>query len=182
MKKIFGKISALAKFLLSQYIVRYAISSVIAFLIDYALTLLLNYLFVDVLHIKFGMEIAMLAAWLVSSNVNFNVNRYFVFRDSSPYFWAYMKYYGLAVFTFVFKSYVFIELLTRVCKLDIAIAKPIAETVMFVVTYIVQKLLVFTKKKKPGSPASESDAGAAENEKTTSEIDVQTQETENRYE
>ncbi|MBO4355579.1 MAG: GtrA family protein [Clostridia bacterium] len=137
------------------YIIKYAMSSVLAFVIDYILTIALNYLLVNVLHIKLGMEIAMFAAWVVSSNVNFNVNRFFVFRDSSPYFKAYIKYYALAALTFLVKSYVLIELFTRVFKIRLEIAKPIAETLMFIVTYIVQKFFIFTKKKKQQSLSEE---------------------------
>ena len=57
-------------------------------------------------------------------------------------------YYGLAIVSFSVKTFVLLELFVRVLKLSTWIAKPIAEAVMFIVNYFVQKKIIFKKKEK----------------------------------
>ncbi len=123
--------------------VKYLFSSCLAFAVDYVLHLYLN----DVIPLAASMEIGAFIAWCCSSIVNFTVNRSFVFHSSAPLKVALPEYYSLAIVVHLLKSYVILELLTRVLHIPLGIAKPIAEVVLFAGNYIIQKKFIFKKKK-----------------------------------
>lgn len=124
--------------------VKYLFSSCLAFAIDYALHLYLN----SVIPLAASMEIGAFLAWCCSSAVNFTVNRSFVFHSSAPLKVALPEYYSLAIVVHLLKSYVILELLTRVLHIPLGISKPIAEVVLFAGNYIVQKKFIFKRKKE----------------------------------
>ncbi len=121
---------------------KYLFSSVAAFVIDYILLLLLD----AVLPFEASMEVAAPIAWVVSSLTNFALNRNFVFRSNTPLLPALGEYYGLAGAVFLLKTYVLLELLTRLLRLPLSVAKLIAEVVFFVSNYFIQKNFIFKKK------------------------------------
>lgn len=125
---------------------KYLASSVLAFLCNYAVALVLeNFVFKDLV---FGVEVATTVAWVISSFLNFNVNRTFVFKSKGKYLLSCAEYYGLAVTVFLIKNFVFLELLVRVLRIPLWIAMPISEVVMYVSNYFIQKKLIFKKKAK----------------------------------
>ncbi len=134
----------MVKKLLSVKFIRYGISSLIAFAINYAILLLFKYEFGDM---TLNLEISATVGWIVSSNANFFINRIFVFRDKGRLAPAYFKYYGVAIPVFLIKNLGLLELLVRVVHIPTEIASPLAETLMFVITYFFQKLLVFRQNK-----------------------------------
>lgn len=150
-----GKISALSrktnpvvelvKKLLGAQSIRYIISSVIAFIIDYTVLLILEKLFSG---FTLAMELAAILSFAVSSQINFHINRLWVFKSSKSVLAEMGGYYGLAIVSFSVKTFVLLELFVRVLKLPTWIAKPIAEAIMFVVNYFVQKKIIFKKKEK----------------------------------
>lgn len=124
--------------------VKYLFSSCLAFAIDYVLHLYLN----SVIPLAASMEIGAFLAWCCSSAVNFTVNRSFVFHSSAPLKVALPEYYSLAIVVHLLKSYVILELLTRVLHIPLGIAKPIAEVILFAGNYIIQKKFIFKRKKE----------------------------------
>ncbi|MCD7771994.1 MAG: GtrA family protein [Oscillospiraceae bacterium] len=138
------KIKALIEKALSLQPIRYGISSVIAFVIDYTILLVVEWLLGD---FSLAMEVAAVAAFCVSSQVNFHINRRWVFRSEKS-MWAEMGgYYALAAVSFTIKTFVLMEVMTRVFLFPTWLAKSIAEVIMFVINFAVQKLLIFRKKK-----------------------------------
>lgn len=132
-------------------VLKFMMSSVAAFLINYVLVLIFaNLVFVSGRVRDFSMELSTLAAWPVSSFVNFMINRKWVFTSDAPFFKSFAEYYGLAVFSFAFKSYVLLEILNRLIGIPLAAAMPIAEVAMYVFNYFVQKRFIFKKRKKRG--------------------------------
>lgn len=129
--------------LLGLSTIRYIVSSVIAFIIDYVCILVLEGLFSE---IPAAMELAAVIAFLISSQVNFHINRLWVFKAKKSLLAEMGGYYALAAVSFCFKTFVALELLVRVLKLPLWIGKPIAEAVMFIVNYFVQKKLIFKKR------------------------------------
>ncbi len=142
---LFKLISRWWSLFLSSHILKYIFSSGLAFLVDYLLIMLLADLLGGVFP-NLSTEIAAIPAWIVSSLTNFTVNRGFVFRSKASLLPALGEYYGLAVVVFLLKTYVILELLTRVLFLPLGIAKPIAEVVFFVTNYFIQKKLIFKKR------------------------------------
>ena len=132
---------AFIKKLWASSAIRFALSSLLAFTIDYLLMLLLMRIFPSVPH-----EIILFITWCVSSITNFFVNRTFVFHSSAPLLPALGEYYSLAAIVFVLKTYVLIEILTRVLHIPVEIAKPIGEITFFIVNFMAQKFIVFKRK------------------------------------
>ncbi len=124
---------------------KYLFSSGAAFVIDYVLLILLD----SVLPIA-SMEIGAFCAWMVSSLTNFFLNRNFVFSSDALLRKALPEYYGLAGVVFVLKTYVVLEILTRLAGIPLKYAKLIAEVIFFVSNYIIQKTLIFGKRKNKG--------------------------------
>lgn len=122
---------------------KYLFSSGAAFVIDYILLLILD----SILPVA-SMEIGAFFAWIVSSLTNFFLNRNFVFVSDAPLRNALPEYYGLAGVVFVLKTYVVLELLTRLAGIPLKYAKLIAEVIFFVSNYIIQKMFIFRKNKK----------------------------------
>jgi putative flippase GtrA len=137
------KMKETIKKLFSLYIVRYSLSSVVSFLLNYGIALLLNQALSSLL---LGMEISMVVAWICSSHVNFFFNRSFVFSDVGKLFPAYVKYYALALPVFLLKNFGLIEFLTRITPIPFWAAMPLAEIIMFAITYLFQKKAVFIHK------------------------------------
>lgn len=121
---------------------KYLFSSGVAFVIDYALLILLD----GTLPIAASMELAAPAAWIVSSFTNFFLNRNFVFQSSEPLAVALPEYYGLAGVVFLLKTYVLLEIMTRLLHIPLTIAKLAAEVVFFVFNYFIQKKFIFKQK------------------------------------
>ena len=132
--------------LLSQQTVRYLISSCIAFAVEYVLLLLLNGVLGSVTVLS--MELAAVIAFICGSQVNFWINRRWVFRSEKSVLPELGGYYSLAAVSFSIKTFVLLELMVRVLTLPLAIAKPIAEAIMFAVNYFVQKKLIFRRREK----------------------------------
>lgn len=133
---------------LSLQAVRYFISSGIAFAIDYIILLVLERLFSG---LGFAMELSAVIAFAVSSQVNFHINRRWVFHSDKNILTEMGGYYALAAVSFSVKTFVLMEIMTRVLHLGTWLAKPTAEGVMYVVNFFVQKRLIFKRKKSESS-------------------------------
>lgn len=120
---------------------KYLLSSGVAFVMDYVLLL-----FFDRILPVASLEIGALCAWCVSSLTNFFLNRSFVFSSNVPLRIALPEYYGLAGAVFVLKTYVLLEILTRLAGIPLKYAKLIAEVVFFVSNYFIQKMFIFRQK------------------------------------
>ncbi len=138
------KIMSFIKRLLSAQSVRYLISSCVAFAVSYCVALALDAALGGVT--AFSVEAATAAAFIISSQVNFWMNRSWVFKSKKPPLPELGGYYSLALVSFAVKTYVFIEIMVRLLRLSLAIAMPISEAAMFVINYVVQKKLIFKKK------------------------------------
>lgn len=145
---------------------RFSMSAVAAFVIDFLLLLLFEYTigfaphlgaglasvvngFVGGMFPSFSLEnqsaellICVVAARIISSCVNFLINHKLVFRSSDHIGRAAVKYYLLVVLILI-ANFLIMNLLNVVIGLPIAGAKLITEVILFFVSYIFQKLLVF---------------------------------------
>ena len=109
---------------------KYLASSVAAFGVNYVLLLVLDKQIPSV----GSMELAALIAWIVSSFLNFTLNRKWVFRANGSYS----------------KTFGFLELLTRVLHLQLWFAAPLAEAILFICNYFIQKKWIFGRKNTEG--------------------------------
>lgn len=147
-----GKIGQFVEKIIKSTSVWYIASSVLAFVIEYVITLWLGSLLLASLSLGkiLSNDIAMSVAWICSSHVNFCVNRTLVFRSKSPALPAYLKYFALALPVFLIKSFGLVNMLLGLTRLPMWFVYPVAQAAMFVITYIVQKRYIFMKKKESG--------------------------------
>ena len=138
------KISSIINYIKNSTGIKYLFSSGVAFVINYVILVLLELWLSDAFLL--GAEVAMVCAWIVSSVINFLINRYLVFNANGNIIAEASKYYALAFPVFLIKNFGILELLYRVLKLKMWIAAPIAEAVLFVSNYIIQKKLIFKNK------------------------------------
>ena len=126
-------------FRIYKEILKFSVSSLIGFVIDIALFSLFVFLWSN--------EIAAnVVARVISASVNFTLNRTLVFKSKKPLLPALFEYALLAVFILVFNTLIlkgFLEL-----GIEAFWAKIITEVIMFTVSWLVQRLLIFGKKKE----------------------------------
>ena len=139
-------IKRLIEKLLAAQSVRYLISSCVAFAADYAVLLALNAVLSGATFLS--MELSAVISFAISSQLNFWINRRWVFHSEKSPLPELGGYYSLALVSFSVKTFVLLELEVRVLKIPLAIAKPLAEAVMFAVNYFVQKKIIFGRRRK----------------------------------
>lgn len=122
---------------------KFLCSSASAFLIDFILLLVLaEYLPFESAHLR--ESTAQVISWLVSSQYNFMVNHFLVFRKKGGYWKAMVQYYSLATVILFGK----VGTLLLLESWPLAVAKIFCEAAFFLVNYFVQKKLIFNRKKK----------------------------------
>ncbi len=120
---------------------KFLFSAVVAFLIDYVLLLAIAPLLP--LGKQLSRGIAKILAWVCSSQTNFHLNRLLVFQKSEGLWSAMLQYYSLAGVVLIGKV-VGVMVLSFV---PLWLANLICEAFFFLFNYIVQKKLIFKKKK-----------------------------------
>lgn len=118
-------------------LLRFAFSSLIASCMDFI-----------VFSLVFGWTGNILAAillgrFLVGSLLNYAINRRLVFRSGGGVLWSLLKYY-LALVTLSVISYLAIVLVIQQLGLGVLTAKILVETLLFAVSFSVQREFVFT--------------------------------------
>ena len=88
-----------------------------------------------------------ISARIISASVNFTLNYIFVFRSKKKVWKALLEYAVLAAFVLAVNT-TFVWLLTSKAGMYEVLAKIIVEGTMFIVSWIIQRLFVFRKKKK----------------------------------
>ena len=112
-------------------ILKFSLSSIISFIIDYFLCLLLVFTTRSV-------ALSNIVARIVSSLVNYNINKKVVFKGKSNN--SFIKYYLLVIFILVLNTIVLTILSSF---LNIAVAKLLTELILFTVSLSVQRKFIF---------------------------------------
>ena len=123
-------------------LLKFAASSGIATIIDYVLVLLLN-------AITGTLLFPVVAARLVSASVNFAMNRHVFEAKGTSLRRSAMRYASLAL-AVVAGSYIMLSVMTRV-GVPLWLAKIIADTTMYLVSYSAQSRYIFAPEKETAS-------------------------------
>ena len=131
-------------------IFKFSASSFIGFLVDYCMYAILLFaltLWGPLLGINYlqGIRVSNIASRIVSACVNFSLNRKFVFKSNDSLFRSAFKYFLLALIILVGNTFV-LEFLVCTLLIPSMIAKIITELVFFVLSWTVQRFLVFRRK------------------------------------
>lgn len=124
-------------------IIKFSISSLIAFLIDYGAFSLLQLV---PLPESYWVLCANIIARVISASINFTINYKLVFKSKDKVWLAALKYFALALFILGCNTGI-LWLLVDKAGLNKFVAKIAVEAIMFIVSWIVQRFFVFRKKK-----------------------------------
>ena len=119
-------------------ILKFSASSLAGFFADYAAFLILSLVSGSVIFSN-------ITARLISSTLNFSLNRRFVFDSDKPLAASALQYFTLAAFILAMNT-ALLTLLTAKLGVNVFIAKIIVECVMFIFSFLAQRTVVFKKK------------------------------------
>lgn len=123
-------------------ILKFSASSFIGFIVDYAAYSLLL--------LTGNLMLANIIARVISASVNFTLNRKFVFRSKGKLIPAAVKYFLLAA-AILFGNTLLLEFLVNTCGINQMLAKIITELTFFILSWSIQRLVVFKKHTGGGS-------------------------------
>ncbi len=127
-------------------IIKFATSSFIGFLIDYAIFCSLSYIFPDS---HAYILIANITARTISAVCNYILNCRFVFKEKQTIQSA-ISYFLLAVFILCMNNALLL-IYNSIPGLSLYLAKIFTELTLFIMSYIIQKKIVFHNKKNSRS-------------------------------
>ena len=125
-------------------VIKFSLSSLIGFLVDYAAFTLLTLIPVSWEHWTLACNVI---ARIISASVNFTINYKLVFKSKEKVWIAILKYALLAIFILGCNT-ALLWLLVEQAGMNKYLAKVIVEITMFITSWLVQRLFVFRKKKQ----------------------------------
>lgn len=128
-------------FRIYKNILKFSASSLLSFVIDYSLFTVLVKL------LAFPLSAGNVVARIISSIFNFFINKRFVFHNKDKIWKAALRYFALVAALLVLNT-VLLRLMVAYVLPDEMWSKLVVEVVMFFVSWTVQKMFVFKKKKK----------------------------------
>lgn len=133
--RIFRKCASLFKF---------ALSSGVSFLIDYV-----GYALMLQLTSGLGQSliISNITARVVSSTVNYTINRNLVFSHKGSISKSAVQYFGLAIFILVANTFL-LSVFVKNLGLPALLAKLFVEAILFVISWTVQRCFIFRKREQ----------------------------------
>ena len=124
-------------------VIKFSASSLIGFLVDYALFSLLTLIPTGWDHWVLACNIF---ARIVSASINFTINYHLVFKSQQKVWVAIIRYALLAIFILACNT-TLLWLLVEQAGWNEYLAKILVEVTMFIVSWLVQRLFVFRKRK-----------------------------------
>ena len=134
------------KNILSMNIIKFSCSSFVSFLADYAVYSLISLLLTDKVSFS-SITFANICARIVSSSLNFTINRKLVFRSNSNASKSAFQFFTLAATVLVCNSLV-LNFLTHIADINHYIAKIMTEMFFFIFNFSIQNFVIFKDKNK----------------------------------
>ena len=91
--------------------------------------------------------ISNVAARTVSSIVNYNINRRFVFKSKNAALKSAIQYFSLVALIIVGNTFL-LDIFVTYAKINRYIGKILTEAIFFYISYIVQHFVIFKKEKE----------------------------------
>jgi putative flippase GtrA len=118
---------------------RFVSVSLVSFLIDYGL-FVLCYLVSNLL------LPSLVIARVISSSINFFLNKKFTFQHNGTFWQSLAKYYGLCLCVFALSFYVLEWLI--IFKINVFLAKILADGFIFLLSFLTQRFFIFSRSLK----------------------------------
>ena len=125
-------------------VIKFSASSMIGFLVDYSAFTLLTLIPVGW---EYWLEASNIIARIISASVNFTINYFLVFRSRANVFLAIVKYAALALFILGCDTLLLWALVSQ-AGMNQYLAKILVEITMFIVSWLIQRLFVFRRRKR----------------------------------
>lgn len=127
--------------LIYSRIIRFFLSSFAAFIVDFTALLLIRSQLGGMEEAR-ALLLSVVGARVLSASFNFMVNRKLVFRSKEKPMWAAAKYFLLAL-TILVSNYLLMHLFNLTLGMPLVVAKLLVEGILFILSYTIQKKLVF---------------------------------------
>ncbi len=116
-------------------ILKYFSASFASFIIDYILVLIFD--------MYFSLFTSVVAARVISASANFTMNKFLVFNDTKKKTGTTLVKYAVLAVAMVFASYGMLYLFRDIFLIPLALAKPIADIILFCASYWIQRRYIF---------------------------------------
>ena len=139
---------------LNSFLIKYGLSAVFCFLLDFGVLSLCKSVFfksdtINLFTLALSTTVlSTLIARLISSPVNYLINRMIVFRSNANKAASFISYILLAGAVIIVKMFL-MWLLVDILHIFYAVANISVEVILFISNFIIQKLFIFKSKKKP---------------------------------
>jgi putative flippase GtrA len=91
----------------------------------------------------FSLFTSVVAARVISASANFTMNKFLVFNDTKKKTGIVLVKYAVLAVAMVFASYGMLYLFRDMLSIPLAIAKPIADVILFCASYWIQRRYIF---------------------------------------
>ena len=123
-------------YLIYKEIIKFSASSIISFFIDYLFYILFtNY---------FSITLSNVMARIISGTFNFQFNKKYVFQSKNHTLKKVISYILLALFILCFNTFI-LNIFISTIYLNKYIAKLITEFILFILSYFIQRVIIFKK-------------------------------------
>lgn len=131
-------------YIIYKNIIKFSISSIISFLVDYSLySILINILLFLNENIK--IIIANIIARIISATINYMINKNHVFKDNQKHKQTAWKYFFLATGILIANTSIMM-IIKKIVLENLYIIKLITEIFLFIISFLIQRLIIFKKK------------------------------------
>jgi putative flippase GtrA len=124
-----------------EIFINYLVVAGLSFLIDIAFFTLFNFIFNN------KILLSTILARIISSFINYLLNKEKVFKSKEKVLTTIIKYYILVVIQMLVSGFV-VNNLFKLLKINATIIKVPVDLILFVCNYLIQKILIFKKGKK----------------------------------
>lgn len=125
-------------FRIYKEILKFSLSSITSFVIDYVLYSLFITSFNNLI-------LSNILARLISSTYNFFVNKIVVFKSSKNTFKSYIEYFALVIFILILNT-ILLDLFTNNLGINKYLSKILVELILFIFNWIIQRKIIFKNK------------------------------------
>jgi putative flippase GtrA len=127
-------------------ILKFSLSSIISFILDYSIFSIMIYL-TKGFNIADGLLVSNILARCISSSANYYTNKKYVFNNNDKIVQTASKYFILAA-AILFINTTLLEFIVQNTDIKEMIAKILVEIVLFIVSWIIQKNLIFNSNER----------------------------------
>lgn len=122
-------------YLVYKQIIKYMLSSLFSFIVDYLMYTIFSFIF--------NITLSNIFARIISSIVNYNINKNIVFKNDSKYK-SIIGYFSLVIIILLLNTLI-LNMFTNAFSINKYIAKVITEIILSIISYLTQKYIIFKK-------------------------------------